>query len=463
VHFLGAARAVTPSLHLLEIPGDGKRWVCLDSGSSQEDTIAIERRLPNGLSPSKLNAVILSHVHNDHVGGGPRLSKLGYSGPFYCTEPSNDLLKTIWPDSGAIQQKDARRFKTPLMFGEQDARMALRQLRPVSMGKRFSPVPGVAAEFLSASHLLGAAQTLLEIDFKGGEKRTLLYTGDLGRPGMPCLDDVAPVKYADYVICEGTYGDKLHNDLDPLNALADAVNRAYGLASYPDKKRGYGAILIPSFALGRAQTVAYYLRLLRQQGRIRPIRVAMDSPLAINITEVYRRHIHDFNRSDRKQAKHCDLFSLPGDIECRTWEESAKLDKPLSEPTIIVSSRGWGNGGRVTSHLLSRLEHPGNTVIWLGHQGEGTPGSDLTAGARSIYIAKHKLNVKATIEHLEGFSGHQDQREILDTLSRFKRPPRKLFLVHAEEAPATVLKAKIEKRLGCEVVIPHRGSHFDLT
>jgi metallo-beta-lactamase family protein len=472
IHFLGAAQTVTGSFHFLEV-NDGGRTTrfFIDAGRIQEDeSLNYQNRLPRGVKASQINFALFTHAHDDHVGNYPVLWKQGFTGPSYGTKPTVDFMGLSLPDSGHLQEEEAKarqrlyrgKDRGPL-YTEQDARRALKLLQGVQFNKSFVPAKNVSVEFLPSSHLLGAAQVVLEIG-RGQSKRTIAFSGDIGRPGMPMLKDMAPVKYADYIICESTYGNRLHPKNDRLNSLCDTINRAYGRASVPHKVHGYGTIVIPVFALGRAQEVLYDLRTLMTQGRL-PARIPvfLDSPMASKATDIYRKHIHEFPAADRRLAAKIDLFRTPRYEEGINNERSSQINQRPSEPTIIVSSSGMAGGGRVVEHLKHRLPGPQNTVIFVGHQAEGTRGAQLTGGADSVHIDGETINVRATIENLQEYSGHADYEEMLNWLSKFQRRPKKLFLVHGDVASQEAFKARIERQLGWDVVIPQMRSSFDLT
>ena len=471
-HFLGAARAVTGSFHLFEVEENGKKTrFFIDCGRIQEDeSLNFTNRLPADLKPAQVDFNLFSHAHDDHIGHFPKLVKDGYTGVAYATKPTEDLMGIMLPDSGFIQEQNARLHRSKCcghqgpLYTEKDARRSLKQIRSVDFYKRFSPVPNVTAQFLPSSHLLGAAAVKLEIG--GGKgKRTIVFSGDIGRPGMPMLKDMTPVHHADYIICESTYGNRLHPKRDRLTALADVINRAYGRASVKKKNRGYGAIIVPVFAMGRAQEFLYDLRTLQEQGRIpRKLKVCLDGPMAVKATEIYRDNVAQFPAADRRLAKRVDLFRTANFTECKDAQQSALLDQPLSEPTIIVSSSGMASGGRVVQHLRHRLPGSNNTIIFVGHQAEGTRGALLVSGdVDRVRIGKDLVKVRATVEKLDDYSGHADYEEILDWLSHFQSKPKKLFLVHGDAETQAALKARIEAKFGWDVVIPQYKSHFDLT
>jgi metallo-beta-lactamase family protein len=472
VHFLGAARTVTGSMHLLEIhTGRETIWGAIDCGMFQEDeSLNFQRRLPNGVKASQLKFVLFTHAHNDHIGYFPKLFNDGFRGAAYATRATVDLMQLALPDSGHIQEVRAReahrhgkKHGLGALYSERDARKCLKLIRGMEFNQRFSPANNVTAEFLPASHLLGAALIALHVG-QGPNKVKIVFSGDLGRPGLPLLKDVAPVAEADYIICESTYGNRLHPRRDRLTSLADSINRAYGRATVSHRVHGFGTIIIPSFAMGRTQTILYDLRTLMERGRIpATIPVYVDSPMAIKAGEIYRQHVKDYRKSDQRLARHTDPLSAPLYTECADREQSAALDKRPSEPIIIISSSGNAEGGRVLEHLKQRLSGSQNTVIFIGHQSEGSRGAQLTTGdADTILIDGEKVKVRAAVEYLEDYSGHRDWQEVMDWLNGFSRKPKKIFLVHGEEDSAEAFKSRVENKLGWSVAVPKLNSSFDL-
>lgn len=472
LHFLGAARSVTGSLHFFEFTRAGKTTrFFLDMGLIQEDeSLNFEHRLPKGLKAADIDFGIFSHAHRDHIGYFPRLVRDKFKGPAYATPATIALMELLLPDSGSVQESEhracKRRYgacKEELLYGEADAIRALKQLKGVDFGRRFKPVPDIQVEFQPASHLLGAAVVSIEFGH-GAQKVKVVFSGDIGRKGMPMLPDIACVKDADYVLCESTYGDRLHPVRDRLEILAGVINRAYGRASMAHRVHGNGVILIPAFAVGRSQAILHDLRTLIESKRIPNLPVFLDSPMAIRANEVYRKY-GQFKRSGFRwfSRKKADPLSTPRYVECLEADRSAALDSPPSEPIIIVSASGMATGGRVLHHLKHRLPGAQNTVLFIGHQSHGTLGRQLKNGeSDAVTIQGEEIKVRAAVEFLEDYSGHGDYNDILDWLSGFQKKPKKLFLVHGEEESATALKARIEKKLGWNVVVPSMRESVEL-
>ncbi len=442
LHVLGAAGGVTGSLNLIEYTEKGvvTRFL-LDAGLTVENESAdFKNRLPSGLQAQDIDFIIISHAHIDHSGLLPKLVKDGFKGRAYVTEATRELLEIMLPDSGYLQEENARRannravkFKAIVtaagtaatkaqkasaarsktsqqpLYTRQDATNALDYLSVLPYNERIELAPGVAVTLTDAGHLLGSAVVNLEIS-TGSEKRRFCFTGNLGRPDMPILKSAAPLLPADYLMTEATYGNKTHKQRDRLEVLAGIVNGAYERA-----KAKNGVILIPAFAVGRAQTVLFDLRQLMISGRIPRMPVFVDGPMANRSTAVHRKHSELFNEKTAKLLDAgIDPFRTPRYTEVVDRVDSELLDKPMSEPTIIVGSSGMANGGRIVRHLMQRLSSPENTVLFVGYQGTGTLGSALVgchidptvACATEVKIYGTPVQVKAKLEFMSDYSGH---------------------------------------------------------
>ena len=534
LHFLGATQTVTGSLHFFEYSdGQTTKRFFLDAGLNQETpSFNHQNRLPAGMKPSDVDFGIFSHTHIDHIGFFPKLCKDGFKGTVYATPATRDLTTVLLPDSGYLQEEEAKRAtrraatkkssqgsrssattsattaatanaagnrsKSPSpsrfsasssnsasgnnansgataaeaasdprvihpLYTEADAQKCLSQIQPVEYDTPLQIADGIVVRFTHASHLLGAAVVTLELG-KGSTKRRVVFTGDLGRPNMPILKDLAVVKQADYIICEGTYGNKLHQKRDRLPVLADIINRAYERAMKGDAKHGRGIIVIPAFAVGRVQAVLFDLRQLMAEKRIPNIPVFVDSPMAIKATAIHRNHTELYNRKAAQLFENgTDLFTTPRYAEVKEWQQSERLDQPASEPIIVVGSSGMASGGRIMRHLEKRVPHAQNTVVFIGYQGLGTTGRQLvTPKIQTAKIAGKSVKVRATIEHMSDYSGHADYEDIIRWFSRFDRAPKNVFLVHGDPESLEALKEHIEQRLNWNVSVPRYREVIDL-
>ena len=439
--FMGATGTVTGSKYLLE---DEQQRILIDCGLFQG---LKELRLRNWddfpIDPASIDAVILTHAHIDHSGYLPLLVRNGFRGPIYCSEATADLCKILLPDSGHIHEEDARRANRyryskhdpalPL-YTEQDARNALDQFKIVEFGKDNALGDPLSFSLSRAGHILGAACVKISDGLT-----SIVFSGDLGRLDDPIMKPPAQIQEADYLVLESTYGNRLHEKEDPLDKLATIISNTAA--------RG-GVIIIPSFAVGRAQALLYYIHELKKTYRIPDLPVFLDSPMAINATELWKKHHIDHQLSEKQCAEVCSVAQY-----VHTADESKALDG-VSMPCIIVSASGMATGGRVVHHLKYYIDDPRNTILFAGYQAVGTRGARLIHREKEIKIHGHLYPVRAQIDVLNALSAHADYEEVLEWLGHFREQPRKVFLTHGEPEPASSLKFKIEERLGWDVDIP---------
>jgi metallo-beta-lactamase family protein len=503
VHLLGSAGDVTGSLILFEVSSEqGVIRFLLEVGLHQDDdNINRCHRLPKGLKAKDINFAIISHAHIDHSGYLPKLIKDGFTGPVYTHAATKDLLRFLLPDSGNLQERAAERenerngFKTesadsrstnggarsarrnkratsggdakgrvyPLYTAAQ-ARRSLDSIKTLQYDRLYKLAEGVSCKFTEASHILGAAVVTLVLG-SGKSKKTVCFTGNVGRNGMPFLKDLTPVMEADYIITESTYGNKLHAQRDRLAVLAGIVNDAYKRAKRRDPKEGCGVIVLPAFAVGRVQTVVYDLARAMEKGMIPNIPVFLDSPMAVEATKVHRKHTNLYNDEAKKLvARGIDPFKTPRYMECKGWAQSRALDKPASEPIILIGSSGMAAGGRILGHIEKRLDRAENTIVFVGYQGTGALGYTLVnENPSEVTIHDKVVKVRAKIEYMSDYSGHADYSEIIDWLKKFRRKPKKVFLVHGDPEALTAFKGHIGEALpDWNVVIPQPRNCFEL-
>ncbi len=455
IAFHGAAQTVTGSKHLLTMNG---KQVLVDCGIFQGNRELRDRNWqPFPFDPKSLDAVIATHAHMDHIGMIPKLVKEGFQGPIYCTRATLGLAKISLPDSGRIQEEDARhankhgsRHKPALpLYSEQDAYACLGRF--VAMPYHdFQPLPGGGTfRFLPAGHILGSA--FAEIYFENGER--LLMGGDLGRYNTPIIKDPSIVDWAEYLVVESTYGDRLHADEDTVGRLEEILHEA--------SKAG-GAVLMPSFSIGRTQEVLFYLKQLQDQDRMPRIPIFIDSPMAVSATKLYAdsKEEHDLDMKisldEENSPLEPHLLSL-----IRDREQSMALNSQQG-PMIIIAGSGMCNGGRIVHHIKHRIGNPATTIVFTGYQGEGTLGRRLLEGEPEVKIHGQPFHVRANVTKLNSLSAHADQSEIMTWLRGFKQAPRKTFIVHGETKAQTVLQAKIKAELGWDVEVPAQGQEFEL-
>ena len=405
-----------------------------------------------------IDAVVLTHAHLDHVGYLPRLAAQGFRGRVFCTPGTQDLAQLVLVDSAHIQEEDARAANqghyskhdpAEPLYTVADAWRALSMLQPVGFDRPMPVVSGVEISFVPMGHLLGSAAVRMRF---AGDDRTVVFGGDLGRYGRPVLQDPQPIPEADVLLCESTYGDRLHEPDDGGARLATIVNEAYG--------RG-GKLIIPAFAIGRVEEVLYWLRRLEQEKRIPVQPVYVDSPMAIEALKFYARRGDELDESFQGKRNTLTEFQTRISGPWRRRGDSADLVNS-SKPAIVIASSGMATGGRVLRHLDRVLPDPRHTVLFVGYQAAGTRGRSLVDGARQVKMLGHLVDVAAHIEKIDSMSAHADQGEILRWLGGFTRPPGRMFIVHGEPAAQDALKAKISDTLGWDATCPNYRETVEL-
>jgi metallo-beta-lactamase family protein len=463
--FLGAARTVTGSKHLLD--ADGQK-VLVDCGLFQGLKPLRERNWqPLPIDVREIGSVVLTHAHLDHCGFLPRLVSQGFKGRIFCTPATAELARIVLADAGKLQEEDAERANRkgytrhhpalPL-FTAADASRAMAMLQPVGYERPVPAAPGITVEFLNAGHLLGSAFARIRVESAG---RTVLFGGDLGRYGRPVLPDPVPVAEADVLLLESTYGDRAHEPDAGGARLADIISTTIGKG---------GKVIIPSFALGRVEELLYWINRLEQERRIPIVPVYVDSPMAAAVLATYR------SRADELDP---DIAGTPGDgARAREFRNvcafcTAKLKvvasipesrdiQESSTPSIVISASGMATGGRVLHHLERALPDARNTVLFAGFQAAGTRGRSLADGAATVRMHGRDVPVAARIEVAGFMSAHADAGETLRWLGGFTRAPRVTCLVHGEPGAMDALKAKIEAALGWTVRTPEHHETMEI-
>jgi metallo-beta-lactamase family protein len=403
-----------------------------------------------GFEPAAVDAVILTHAHLDHTGYLPRLVQGGFQGPVYCTFGTRDLLRILLPDAGYLQEEEARlaarlgysRHASPLpLFTRQQAEQCLALLEPVPYQTEFS-VAGARASFSRAGHIVGSSCLSLNLD---GIR--LGFSGDVGRPHDPIMSPPAPLPALDYLVVESTYGDRRHPAEPVEQALRGVVQETLG--------RG-GVLVIPAFAVGRAQHVLHLLAELTQKGELPGVPIFLDSPMAIDATSIFREHVEEHRLSREACARMCTIARYAS-----TSEESRAIDA-ASGPMIIVSASGMATGGRVLHHLKRFLPDARNTVLLVGYQSAGTRGRSLLDGAEELKIHGQYVPVRASVRRLDGLSAHADYSELIDWLRRSQVRPRRVFVTHGEPSAADALRRRLKDELGLDALVPDHGGSYPL-
>jgi metallo-beta-lactamase family protein len=465
ITFHGAARTVTGSQHLIEVNG---HRLLLDCGMYQgprREAFERNRNLP--FDASQIDALVLSHAHIDHSGNIPNLVKSGFGNDIVCTFATRDLCATMLLDSAHIQESDAefvnkkhaRSGEPPVepLYTKEDAVRCMENFNAVGYHRSREILPGVTVTFLDAGHMLGSAIVILDIeDHDAGRDLRLVFSGDLGRVGIPIIRDPETVDHADVLIMESTYGDRLHEPYeDSEKRLETIVNSTY--------KRG-GAVIIPSFAVGRTQQLVFSLHKLALRRDIPVLPIYVDSPLAINATSVFRLHPEAYDAEMLAfMLKEGDPFGFDQLHYTRTTEQSKELNF-LREPFIVISASGMAETGRILHHLRNRIEDPANTILIVGWQAPDTLGRRLVDGAKAVKIFGEEHPVKAHVEVLNGFSGHADRDELLAWAQAITKQPRRTFLVHGEEAVALAFAETLRTKAGYEQVeVPELHQSFAIS
>lgn len=439
--FLGATGTVTGSKYLVEAGG---QRVLVDCGLFQGlKFLRLRNWAPLPVKPSSLDAVVLTHAHIDHSGYLPLLVKQGFAGTVHCSHATRDLCEILLRDAARLQESEAeyanrhgysKHSPALPLYTLDDAERSLERLQPHGYDEDVEVAPGVTLRLLPAGHILGAS--LVRLTHAG---RTLLFSGDLGRPNDRIMVAPARVERADYLVLESTYGDRRHDPGDPEEALADVVQRTV---------RRHGVLVVPVFAVGRAQELMYHLQRLRAAGRIPKLPVYLDSPMATQTTRVLHAHPGEHRLSPEECDAVCGAAMPVGSPEA-----SRALDGHHG-PMIILAGSGMATGGRVVHHLKNLLPDPRNTVLFCGFQAAGTRGAAMLAGAESVKIHGHYVLVRAEVARLSNLSAHADYAEILDWLGGFTQPPQTTFITHGEPVAADALRHRIEETLHWRCLVP---------
>jgi metallo-beta-lactamase family protein len=448
--FLGGAGTVTGSKFLVE---NADHRILIDCGLFQGfKTLRLRNWAPFPIDPRRIDAVVLTHAHLDHTGYLPLLVKHKFAGPIFCSQSTAAFCKILLPDAGHLQEKDAEyanrhgfsKHKPALpLYTLDDANRVLQRLEPIAFDQIQNIPGGATATLRRAGHILGAAS--VQLDWAG---IGAVFSGDLGRYDDPIMVDPVSVDNADYLLVESTYGNRRHEKRDPEVALAEIIGETVG--------RG-GTVVIPAFAVGRAQTLLFHLHRLKVSGRLRNVPVFLDSPMAVDASDVFCNHVQDHRLSAGECRDACAVAHYVRDVE----QSKALTANPV--PKVIVSASGMATGGRVLHHLKSYAPDAKNTILFAGFQAGGTRGAAMVAGADSIKIHGQYVPVRAAVKNLEMLSAHADADEILRWLRGFKKPPRTTFITHGEPAASDALRHRIEEEMGWPCLVPDHGQTVDLS
>jgi metallo-beta-lactamase family protein len=460
--FWGAAGTVTGSKYLIET---GRGRVLVDCGLFQGPHELRDRNWQEPpFNAASVDAVIITHAHIDHTGYLPRFVNHGFRGPIYCSHGTSDLLKILLPDSARLQEEEAdfrnrhkitKHLPALPLYTEEDARQTLKLIQVVpNDGQTVRLSKGINAEFRIAGHILGSSQVLVNANGGGNqETRRVLFSGDLGKYDQPIIRDPVAPPACDYLLIESTYGDRLHDVEHPKDALERIIKDAAAHNS---------AVLIPAFAVGRAQEILYFIRELEDEKRIPVLPVCLDSPMAAAATQAYARRTEE---QDQEYADALKTNPTPlrthSMLACVTRQDSKRLNDAEGARVIIAAS-GMMNGGRVLHHALRLLPDENATIVFVGYQAGGTLGRRVADGQKQVKVLGQWVPVRAKIEKIGGFSAHADWKEVIRWLEGMPAPPRHVFVTHGEPDAAEAMAGHIRERFGWEVSVPQYGEKFEL-
>jgi metallo-beta-lactamase family protein len=451
IKFLGAARSVTGSKYLIEV---GNQKIVLDCGLFQgEKKLRLSNwdKLP--IDPASIDVVVITHGHIDHIGYLPRLVKDGFSGKIICTDATADLMEIMLMDAAKLQEEEAlfafkrgysKHSKPQPLFTTEDAKMVLLLVEPHVFKKDVSIAENVTVQFYNAGHILGSA--FVEMKINGvREKKSIVFSGDLGRYHDPVMYAPESISQADVLVVESTYGNKLNPQLDVEQQLTHIVNEAYA---------NHGALVIPAFALGRTQSLIYYFTKLMNEGAIPTLPIYIDSPMAINVTDLYERHgsMHKI-KVTRQGSQLISIFDSPNIHFCHSRESSKALNE-IKKTVIIISASGMVTGGRILHHLYHRLPRETDTVLFAGYQAEGSRGRTILDGEKTVKMFGEEVPVNCNVREVHGLSAHADQSELLQWIDHLTKAPKKIFITHGEEESATAFAKLLQERKGWNTLVP---------
>jgi len=441
LQFLGATGTVTGSKYLLRHEG---ATLLVDCGLFQGyKQLRLRNWAPMPVPAAGIDAIVLTHAHIDHSGYVPLLARQGFKGKVYCSEATHDLCRILLPDSGHLQEEEAEyanrrgysKHKPAMpLYTREDAERCLKQFVPLSYGTPWSPAPGLLARLDPSGHMLGSA--FVKID---DGRRSILFSGDIGRPNDLVLAAPARVPGADYAVVESTYGDRQHEASDPLLKLGEVINRTAA--------RG-GVVVIPAFAVGRAQSLMYGIHLLKQRGVIHHLPVYLDSPMATDATRIYHAHRSEHRLSPEECEGMCHAATI-----VNKPDDSRALSARRG-PMVIISASGMATGGRVVHHLKAFAPDRRNTILFAGYQAGGTRGAAILQGATSVRIHGEDVPIHAEVASLDSLSAHADAGEILQWLRGFDTAPTQTFITHGEPTAADAMRSRVEHELGWPCRVP---------
>lgn len=455
IKFLGAAQNVTGSRFLLET---GKSRILIDCGLYQERDLKIRNWDMFPVNPGTIDSVLITHAHADHCGYLPKFVREGFKGNIFCTHPTQEIAEIVLLDSAHLQEADAeykekrhkKEQKEPVhpeipLFTAGDAVNVSKFFNPLSYNETVKISEDIEASFHDAGHILGSSMIKLKIK-ESNKETTCVFSGDIGRWNKPILCNPTLFDKADIVITESTYGNKINEDqLASEKKLENIINETV--------KAG-GNIIIPSFAVERSQELLYYLSLLLRKNRIKPINIYLDSPMAIDVTQIFRKYLDYFDEKTKSLfLNHKSPFDFPLLKITKTTDESKEINN-ITEPSIIIAGSGMCTGGRVKHHLANNIEIKKNTILFIGYQAQGTLGREIIEKPPTARILGKQYNLLARIEKINGFSGHADKDELFKWIKGFKTTPKRIFVVHGDKEVSFEFATFLRENLSSTIEVP---------
>lgn len=456
--FFGAAKSVSGSKYLLELDNSKFSYkVLVDCGLFQGlKDLRVKNWEEFPINPKNIDAVVLTHAHIDHTGYLPRLYKEGYRGKVYCTQATKDLLEIMLLDSAKLQEEEAeyafkkgysKHERPQPLYTVDDVNFMLDYIQGYPYRENIELNKTISFKYQDAGHILGSA--IIELQLNGdSQSKKIVFSGDLGRYNKPILRNPHTVSTADILLVESTYGNKDNPVDNPKDRLAQVINEAFARQ---------GCILIPAFAVGRTQSLIYYLKELIEERKIPSVPIFIDSPMGISVTGIYKRNKTFHSLDDRAIS----IFDFQNIRYFRSQQESISINN-IKKNAIIISSSGMCNGGRILHHLYNRLPRPNDTVLFVGYQSEGTRGRKILDGEKTTRIFGEEVEVKCQIVHLDGLSAHADRKELLKWLKGFKSAPKNTFIIHGEAESMQAFATTIKSQFGWNVTIPEYLESFEL-
>jgi metallo-beta-lactamase family protein len=458
LRFLGATENVTGSRYLLKTD---RQSILVDCGMHQERQLRARDWNPFPVKPSSIDAVLITHAHLDHCGYLPKLVREGFAGPVYCTPATAEIMKISLLDSAHLQESDAenkrkrheregRRGPYPEvpLYTVKDAENCFPQVTPISYRQKVEVVDGIAATFFDAGHILGSAMIAVDVQVNNHTRR-IIFSGDIGRWDRPIVHNPTSFDQADYIVMESTYGDRIHEAVEDVDNQLEQVIK--------DTVKARGNIIVPSFAIERAQELLYHMRELLAADRIPHMLVFLDSPMAIKVTEVFRDHPELYDREAKDIVdRNGSPFNFPSLVAVSTADQSKALNY-LGGSAMIIAGSGMVTGGRIKHHLVTNITRPESTILFVGYQAVGTLGRIIVDGATEVRLFGQTYPVRARIEQIHGFSSHADQNELLRWLTQIKDTPRRVFVVHGEQESAREFARVLAEKRTWDVITPQYG------